>query len=93
MAKFNAALLASIARNASKCINTYTVRCENLAVADMSAYQIIGSGVPPPAQILNLEIMNCLHHLHESAWKVFEEFDPTAQEIVEESLDVCDVQH
>ncbi|TPX38056.1 hypothetical protein SmJEL517_g00290 [Synchytrium microbalum] len=87
VAKFDKSLLVSVARNVSKAINTYTVRCENLAVADMSAYQIAGSGPPPPAQLLNLEIMSCLYHLHETAWKVFDEYDEVAHQAVEESLD------
>ncbi|TPX48251.1 hypothetical protein SeMB42_g00684 [Synchytrium endobioticum] len=85
--KFDKALLLLIARNASKAINTYTVRCENLAVADMTAYQIVGSGVAPPAQVLNLEIINSLYHLHGNAWKIFQEFDEAVQDIVEEPLD------
>ncbi|KAJ1561920.1 Conserved oligomeric Golgi complex subunit, partial [Cladochytrium tenue] len=75
ISKFDAMLSKAVARNVSKAINMYAVRCEQIAATDASAYPTLGVASAPASLVLNVEIVNCLWHLADGLWKLRDDFD------------------
>ncbi|KAI8813141.1 Golgi transport complex subunit 5-domain-containing protein [Cladochytrium replicatum] len=70
VAKFEGNLLRAIGKNAQRAINTFVAKCESLIGADSTAYQVSGSGPATPAQVVNLELINCSWFFQDGLWKI-----------------------
>ncbi|RHZ85683.1 hypothetical protein Glove_63g29 [Diversispora epigaea] len=86
-ARIDPHLLRSIAKNVVKALNLFGVKSENMAVVDSSAYQVSGPGPCTASQNTNFELINSLYALHQSAWKVLEEYPDNITEIVFDAVE------
>ncbi|CAG8524966.1 9401_t:CDS:10 [Funneliformis mosseae] len=103
IAKVDSNLLRSVAKNVVKALNLYCVKSESMAAVDPTAYQISGTGPTTASQNVNFELVTTLYQLHQSVWKVLEEYPDGVTEIIfdavghtrEVMLDIIDplIQH
>ncbi|CAG8566458.1 1120_t:CDS:10 [Diversispora eburnea] len=80
-------LLRSVAKNVVKALNLFGAKAENMAIVDSSAYQVTGPGPCTASQNTNFELINSLYALHQSAWKVLEEYPDNITEIVFDAVE------
>lgn len=55
---------------------------------DATAYQISGPGPATASQIINLELVTTLYQLHQSVWKILEEYPDAVTEIIFDAVEV-----
>ncbi|KAJ3349617.1 Conserved oligomeric Golgi complex subunit [Entophlyctis luteolus] len=77
ISKFDSHLLKSVAKNAAKAINMYSIRSEHLVASDSSLFSVAnGTAVTAnSSQLLNIDIVNCLWALSDGIWKALDDFD------------------
>ncbi|KAI9339588.1 Golgi transport complex subunit 5-domain-containing protein [Obelidium mucronatum] len=76
ISKFDSHLLKSVAKNATKAINMYHIRCEHSVATDSSVFTVATSTAASanPSQVLNIDIVNCLWALSDGVSKIIDEF-------------------
>ncbi|RIA93049.1 Golgi transport complex subunit 5-domain-containing protein [Glomus cerebriforme] len=87
VAKLDSNLLRSVAKNVVKALNLYCVKSESMATIDPTTYQISGPGPATASQIINLEIITTLYQLHQSVWKILEEYPDAITEIMFDAVE------
>ncbi|CAG8707808.1 410_t:CDS:10, partial [Acaulospora colombiana] len=87
VAKLDSRLLHAVAKNVVKALNLYCTKAENMAVVDSTAYQVTGPGPCTTSQNINFELINTLYNLHQSVWKVLEEYPDDITEIVFDAIE------
>ncbi|PKC76084.1 hypothetical protein RhiirA1_371869 [Rhizophagus irregularis] len=87
VAKLDSNLLRSVAKNVVKALNLYCVKSESMVTVDATAYQIFGPGPATASQIINLELVTTLYQLHQSVWKILEEYPDAVTEIIFDAVE------
>ncbi|CAI2175417.1 9296_t:CDS:10 [Funneliformis geosporum] len=86
VAKVDLNLLRSVAKNVVKALNLYCVKSESMSAVDPTAYQVSASGPITASQNINFEIVTTLYQLHQSVWKVLEEYPDGVTEIIFDAI-------
>ncbi|CAG8537647.1 4025_t:CDS:10 [Acaulospora morrowiae] len=87
VAKFDSHLLHAVAKNVVKALNLYCTKAENMVAGDVTAYQVTGPGPCTASQNINFELINALYSLHQSVWKVLEEYPDDITEVVFDAIE------
>ncbi|KAI9486654.1 MAG: Golgi transport complex subunit 5-domain-containing protein [Benjaminiella poitrasii] len=92
-ASFESSLLQAVARNSVKALSMFCVKCESLLPSnEQSIYttSTSNSGVINYLNI-NIEMSNILYYMHQSVWKILEEYPEKIVDIVKKGADDCHV--
>ncbi|KAI8376615.1 Golgi transport complex subunit 5-domain-containing protein [Choanephora cucurbitarum] len=87
---FEPQLSQLLAKNAVKSINTFCKKCEQLLpVSEQPVYVTKSSSAIINYLNMNIEIANILYFMHQSVWKVLEEYPEKTVDIVKKGADDC----
>ncbi|EPB89138.1 hypothetical protein HMPREF1544_04005 [Mucor circinelloides 1006PhL] len=92
-ASFEPHLAQAVAKNAIKALNNFCVKCEHLLpTSEQSIYTTNTSNSNVVNYLnMNIEIANILYYMHQSVWKILEEYPEKIVDIVKKGADDCQV--
>ncbi|KAI7888110.1 Golgi transport complex subunit 5-domain-containing protein [Mucor mucedo] len=87
-ASFEPNLSLAVAKNTVKTLSMFCVKCENLLPTNE---QPVYSNTSSTVNYLNMniEIANILYYMHQSIWKILEEYPEKTVDIVKKGVDDC----
>ncbi|KAI8362658.1 Golgi transport complex subunit 5-domain-containing protein [Blakeslea trispora] len=87
---FEPQLSQLLAKNAVKSINTFCKKCEQLLpVSEQPVYATKATSANINYLNMNIEIANILYFMHQSVWKILEEYPEKTVDIVKKGADDC----
>ncbi|KAF7727816.1 hypothetical protein EC973_007047 [Apophysomyces ossiformis] len=90
MAAFEPHLLQAVAKNAVKTLNMFCVKCEGLLPASEQAiYSAMPNNSISVSLNMNIELANLLYYMHQSVWKILEEYPEKTVDIVKQGAEDC----
>ncbi|GAN05361.1 conserved oligomeric Golgi complex subunit 5-like [Mucor ambiguus] len=92
-ASFEPHLAQAVAKNAIKALSNFCVKCEHLLPTNEQAIYTTNTSNSNVVNYLNMniEIANILYYMHQSIWKILEEYPEKIVDIVKKGADDCQV--
>lgn len=90
MASFEPHLVQAVAKNAVKTLGMFCVKCEGLLpTSDQPIYTAVPNNSVSGYLNMNIELANLLYYMHQSIWKILEEYPEKTVDIVKQGAEVC----
>ncbi|KAI9254403.1 Golgi transport complex subunit 5-domain-containing protein [Helicostylum pulchrum] len=91
-ASFEPNLSQAVAKNSVKALSMFCVKCENLLPSnEQPIYTNNSNNTIVNYLNINIEIANILYYMHQSTWKILEEYPEKTVDIVKKGADDCHV--
>lgn len=92
-ASFEPHLSQAVAKNAVKALSNFCVKCERLLPTNEQSLYTTNTSNSNVINYLNMniEIANILYYMHQSVWKILEEYPEKIVDIVKKGADDCQV--
>ncbi|CAO3693108.1 unnamed protein product [Rhizopus stolonifer] len=85
-------LAQEVARNAIKALNSFCAKCENLLPSNEQPIYTNGSSAMVTSYLnINIETANILYYMHQSLWKILEEYPEKITEIMKQEVEGCHI--
>ncbi|KAI8647395.1 Golgi transport complex subunit 5-domain-containing protein [Parasitella parasitica] len=90
-ASFEPHLAQAVGKNAVKAMNSFCVKCEHLLPKNEQSIYTTNTSNSHIVNYLNMniEIANILYYMHQSVWKILEEYSDKVVDVVKKGVDDC----